>query len=124
MTALPRALIVDDEPEIAHTLRECLGPQYRTELVHSGADALASAERERPDVVLLDVNMPGMSGVEVLRYLKAMHPDLPVIMITATEDTAQIEQTMQLGSLGYIPKPFTRAYVQHLVAAAVQRVKR
>jgi two-component system response regulator MprA len=112
MTDAPRArsrvLIVDDEPTIAESLRECLGADYQFELVHSGMEALVAVASERPDVVLLDVIMPGMSGIEVLRCLKVIDPSLPVIMITATEDAAQIDETMQLGALGYIPKPFSR----------------
>jgi CheY-like chemotaxis protein len=128
MTDAPRArsrvLIVDDEPRIAELLRDCLGDDYRCELVHSGMEALVAVASERPDVVLLDVSMPGMNGIEVLRRLKVIDPSLPVIMITATDNSAQIAQTTIFGALGYIPKPFTVAYVQHLVATAVQGVKR
>ena len=114
-----RVLIVDDERHIAELLRDCVGEGYATEIALRGADGLAAARRARPDVVLLDVNMPGMSGVEVLQELRALDATIPVIMVTATPDHDAVAEALRLGAFSYIPKPFNVKYIQHLVAAAV-----
>ncbi|MBI1734985.1 MAG: response regulator [Candidatus Rokubacteria bacterium] len=114
-----RVLIVDDERTIAETLAECVGPDYRVELASDGTQALAAVRRERPDVILLDVNMPGLTGVEVLQRVRAMDASIPVIMITATPDYGAVTEALALGAFSYIPKPFSVKYVQNLVSAAV-----
>ena len=115
----PRVLIVDDERQVAELLQECVGPDYAAEIALRGADALAAARRARPDVVLLDVNMPGMSGVEVLHELRTLDATIPVIMVTATPDHSAVAEALRLGAFSYIPKPFSVKYIKHLVAAAL-----
>lgn len=104
---------------IAETLRDCLAPQYAAELAGDGTAALASLARSRPALVLLDMNMPGLSGLDVLSRIRATAPTVPVIMVTATEDHASISAALRLGAFGYIPKPFSEKYIRHLVAAAI-----
>jgi DNA-binding NtrC family response regulator len=111
-------LIVDDERSVAEVLKECIGDDYAAEIALNGDAALAAARRARPDVVLLDVNMPGLSGVEVLRQLKAMDESIAVIMVTATPDHAAVAEALRLGAFSYIPKPFSVKYIQNLVEAA------
>src|SRR3989449_10970642 len=81
-----RILLVDDDPALLDTLREyleTLGNRYVVETASQGRDALWMVARARPHVVILDVEMPGMGGVQVLTSLRASDPTLPVIMLTA-----------------------------------------
>lgn len=120
MTAAGRILIVDDEAPVRDVLTEYFAGQgYAVQSAGGGAEALEAAGRTRPDLVLLDVRMPGMDGVEVLRRLRELHPGLAVIMITANEDVALARQMLQLGAFDYVAKPFDFDYLDRAVAAAL-----
>jgi len=85
----PRILVVDDEPAIRDTMRMILEYDgYEVLLAGSGQEALQTAERENPDLVFLDVKMPGMDGLEVLSRLKGTNETLPVVIISAHGSTA------------------------------------
>ena len=115
-----RVLIIDDELPVADFLRECLDADYVTEIATSGHEALDAAARTRPDVVLLDMHMPGLiSGIDVLERLRAMHPSVRIILVTGTTNRALVARAMELGAFSYVPKPFKIQYVQHLVSAAL-----
>lgn len=101
-------LIVDDEPTNLAALSQLLRPLYRVRAVTSGEQALrAAAEDPRPDLILLDVLMPGMDGHEVLARLRAdaTLADLPVIFLTALGDARNEELGLQLGAADYVTKP-------------------
>jgi CheY-like chemotaxis protein len=117
---MKRVLIVDDEPELTDVVREYLQEIYEVVVAHSGAAALASFRQKRPDVVFLDVNMPGPSGVEVLKELRRADPTLPVIMITVNTEAAVLEECLREGAFAYVPKPFNLQYVEHMAALATQ----
>jgi two-component system response regulator (stage 0 sporulation protein F) len=120
MSPAGRILIVDDEEPVREVLTEYFAGQgYTVESAGGGAEALEAAGRTRPDLVLLDVRMPGMDGVQVLRRLRERHPGLAVIMITANEDVALARQTLQLGAFDYVAKPFDFDYLDRAVAAAL-----
>jgi DNA-binding NtrC family response regulator len=120
----PRVLVVDDEIQVAETLAECVGRFAEVEVVTRGADALEALGRARSPVVLLDMSMPGMSGLEVLRRIRETDPTIVVLMITASEDTFAIGEALELGAFSYIPKPFKLEYVEHLVTAALSKARR
>ena len=101
-----RVLIVDDEPGIRESLRLTLRDEYDLLLAESGEEALRSAQSSRPDVVLLDIVMPGMDGLAALERLKAFDPCLPVIMVTATRTIKTAVTAIKLGAYDYIQKPF------------------
>jgi CheY-like chemotaxis protein len=116
-----RILIVDDEPLIADLLTEMLTQAdqgYAVQATFTASDALAVLDRERPDVILLDVNKPGMNGLEALRRIKRHDPTIPILMVTAAHYSAATEALVH-GALAYIPKPFTSQYINHLVASAL-----
>jgi DNA-binding response OmpR family regulator len=103
-------LIVDDEPEIGEMVGEFLGRRgYRTKAAYSGEEALAKVKQEPPDLVLLDIYMPGMSGVEVLRQITdpafPVQPAPGVIMLTASQDEPLLKQALDLGAFDVLLKP-------------------
>ena len=128
MTTTPeprrRILIVDDEPLITEVLGEHFRGDFDVETALSGTDALTAIVRQRPDLVLLDINMPRMNGVEVLRDLKKIDDSITVIMVTANEQVALAAEALKLGAFGYIPKPFDFRYLDHMVATLFDRPAR
>ena len=114
-------LAVDDEEELLEVMRELFVDRYRVETASNGAAALAAVERAQPDVVFLDVNMPGMTGVDVLKLLREIAPSLPVIMVTANEDVSVAAECIKAGAFGYVPKPFNLKYMEHMAAMATER---
>jgi CheY-like chemotaxis protein len=118
-----RVLIVDDEPELTDVVREYLGEHYDVVVANSGAAALASYRQKRPDVVFLDINMPGPSGVEVLKELRRIDPALPVIMVTVNTEVAVVQECLREGAFAYVPKPFDLKYVEHMAALATEMAR-
>src|SRR5437588_535747 len=100
MTARPtaRILIVDDEPIIIASCRRILaGGEYQVEGVNDGFEALRRIEADPVDIVILDIMMPKIDGVEVLRRIKEGHPDIDVIMITGLSEIETAVKSMKLG---------------------------
>jgi CheY-like chemotaxis protein len=102
-----RVLLVDDEVDFISALAERLRIRdYETRLANSGAAALLEIEKESPDVVLLDLKMPGMSGMETLGKIKAHDPSIEVIMLTGSVDTQVGESALNAGASDHMVKPF------------------
>jgi two-component system, NtrC family, response regulator AtoC len=119
-----RILIVDDEPLITEVLSEHFKSDFDVEIALSGADALTAILRQRPDLVLLDINMPRMNGVEVLKDVKQIDESIVVIMVTANEQVALAAESLKSGAFGYVPKPFDFRYLDHMVATLFDRPSR
>ena len=119
-----RILIVDDEPLITEVLSEHFKGDYDVETALNGTDALTAIVRERPDLVLLDINMPRMNGVEVLKDIKQIDDTILVIMVTANEQVALAAESLKSGAFGYVPKPFDFRYLDHMVATLFDRPAR
>ena len=102
-----KVLIVDDDAGVRESLRMVLKEQYEPIVSSSGEEALASIGELRPNVVLLDVLMPGMDGLAVLERLRAEHNgSVPVVMLTATKTVKTAVTAMKLGAFDYVTKPF------------------
>ena len=102
-----KILIVDDEIHVANILAESVRLQGHEAFVAvSGKEGLALLDQRHPDAVFLDVVLPEMSGLEVLRRIRATHPTIPVIVITGHASVAQIEEAMRLGATDCVVKPF------------------
>ncbi len=104
-----RILIVDDDRLNVRILMSILKPEgYEMLAAHSGEEALATYDQFKPDLVLLDVVMPGISGFEACRALKARHGDMlaPVIFITAKSESDDVIEGLAAGGVDYLPKPF------------------
>jgi CheY-like chemotaxis protein len=93
---------------------------FGVEAAPDGEAALAALGRLRPDLVLLDVRMPGIDGVEVLRRIRRADPDVPVIMVTANEDVALAKEMLKLGAFDYVAKPFDFSYLDRGVSEAAE----
>lgn len=114
-----RLLIIDDDDRITTLFSDFFGNRYEVETALSGLEGLTALLRRRPDLVLLDINMPGMNGLEVLRDIKRLDEHIPVIMVTANNEIAAAEEALKNGAFAYLPKPFQLQYADHLVAAAL-----
>ena len=103
-------LIVDDDPNIAMLVQLALSsnPDYATTIINDGNEAIESIQNKHPDVILLDVMMPGISGFEICKRVKSDEATkyIPVILITAKTDTADKIHGMDIGANDYITKPF------------------
>jgi len=119
---MPRILIVDDEPEIVRGLEDNLRFEgYQTFTADNGADALAVAAREVPDLIVLDLMMPVMSGWDVCRTLRAKGIDVPIIMLTARGEEADRVRGLELGADDYLAKPFSLRELLARVRAVLRR---
>ncbi len=101
-----RVLIVDDEGELVSALEERLNLRgFQAKGVTNGAEALAHIETTPCDAVLLDVKMPGVGGLEVIRRIKEERPGLAVILLTGHGSAQDVEKGMELGAFDYLMKP-------------------
>jgi CheY-like chemotaxis protein len=115
-----KVLVVDDEPEVRQVLHEFLASRgYDVSVAGDGVKALGLVESVKPDLVLLDVAMPGMDGVETLKRIVALNPTLPVIMVTANADISVTSKLLALGAVDYVPKPFDLEYLDQAVSIQV-----
>ncbi|MCZ4255482.1 sigma-54 dependent transcriptional regulator [Sulfitobacter sp. G21635-S1] len=100
-------LIIDDEINLVRSLAFTLRQTgFECREAHNGRVGCQLAEKEQPDVVLLDIRMPGMNGLEVLEWFRTELPDVPVIMMSAFDDTQDAVTAMKMGAVDYVAKPF------------------
>jgi len=113
---------VDDEPSVCELVERYLSRDgYSCAKAFSGEEALNMLERGHYDLVITDIMMPGMSGLDLLNIIKTLFPDLAVLIITAVDDADTGVQAMESGAYGYIIKPFTRNQIRINVAGALER---
>jgi FixJ family two-component response regulator len=114
--------VVDDDPAVVRALKRLLrswGMQVRT--FASGAEFLSAAGRSDADCSVIDVQMPGMTGLEVLDRLHAAGLDVPVVFMTAHDTEGVEEQAMRAGAVGFLRKPFADEALVGLIRMAMQR---
>lgn len=100
-------LIVDDQPGIRLLLQELFRKEnYETRVASNGVEALQKVKQEQPGCILLDMKMPGMDGIDVLKHIKKEWPEIPVIMMTAYEELKLTEKALEFGAVNYFTKPF------------------
>jgi putative two-component system response regulator len=117
-----RVLIVDDEPGNIKILSSVLAPDYALSVATSGAQALQIAEVQAPDIVLLDMVMPEMDGIQVCEALKAneVTKNIPVIFVTSMSDSVNEERGLDAGAVDYISKPISPPIVKARVKIHIQ----
>ena len=121
MSTEPLVLVADDEVRITKLVSLALGDQgFRVIVAEGGRDALQKAEEYRPDVVVLDIVMPDLDGIEVMRELQERRP-VPVILLTAKGSTADKAQGLDLGADDYIAKPFHPDELAARIRAVLRR---
>ncbi len=117
-----RVLVVDDDT----LMREILKAILRSEgfkvagEAKDGQSGLEQVERLRPDAVCLDVNMPGISGLDTLKILRERYPEVRVVMITGDASMATVREAVSFGAVGYIIKPFNAGRVADSLKAALR----
>lgn len=117
-----RVLIVDDDPSLAEMLGIVLGGEgLRSEVVSSGAEVMAAFERFRPDLVLLDLMLPGLDGMNVCRQIRQVSA-VPIIMLTAKSETPDVVAGLEAGADDYITKPFRNNELVARIRARLRRV--
>jgi CheY-like chemotaxis protein len=123
-----RVLIVDDEAEVRKTLTDSLRAMrypepLEIEGVADGRDGLDAVVRQRPDLVLLDLQMPRMDGLALLKQIRDVEPRLPVIVISATQENKMSSEALRHGAVAYLPKPFDPRHVEMLVTTFLDSSK-
>ena len=122
MSAARRIMIVEDEPNVRLVFRAALESETHTlTTAEDGETALRWLNQEDYDLVLLDIRMPGMGGMEVLRRLRAAGRDVPVIVITAQHSVANAVEAMKLGAIDFLAKPLTPEALRQTVAEVLER---
>ena len=118
-----RVLVVDDDKAVRESLRRSLEFNgYAVSLAHDGAEALASIGSARPDVVVMDVMMPRLGGLETTRALRAAANDVPVLVLTARDAVGDRVEGLDAGADDYLTKPFALAELLARLRALLRRV--
>ncbi|MBT3379741.1 MAG: sigma-54-dependent Fis family transcriptional regulator [Lentisphaerae bacterium] len=117
-------LIVDDEHSVRISLQAVFDSEYRLLLAENGKTALRLAEEEGPDIVLIDLMMPGMSGLDVIPQLKALDPHVVIVVLSAMNDVESVVKAVRLGAGHYVTKPFDVNEVRLLVQMALKAAEK
>ena len=117
----PRILVVDDEPDVVEMLRKYISlTGFAVDTALNGGEALMLLQATRPDVILLDIKMPGMDGVEVLKHIRAVDPTIRVIMVTSIADVNLAQVTLKAGAFDYVTKPIDFDYLDRAIVTALE----
>jgi DNA-binding NtrC family response regulator len=118
-------LIVDDQKDFCTVLSDSLSQDhYRVFTAFNGKMALQLVKKEKPDLMLLDIKMPGMDGIEVLRKIKKMKKEIAVIMFTAYGTLETARKAMKLGAYDYVTKPVDLFLLKSLVKEVLGEVSK
>lgn len=117
---MPRVLVVDDDETIRDTLYELLSEEYLCQTAETAEKAFARLEADSYDVVLTDISMPGLSGLELLGQVRQRFPETPVIIISGIGDQEHAQGLIKLGAFDFLLKPFKLEVVENSVKKAVE----
>ncbi|MBT3604013.1 MAG: response regulator [Candidatus Latescibacteria bacterium] len=105
-----KILIVDDEPDIAEVLGDRLEAEgYEIRIVHRAKACYAAVVEDAPDLILMDIQMPEISGMEALVEMKTHHPQIPILMVSASTTQTVAQEAINRGAVGFLLKPFEPA---------------
>lgn len=121
---IKRVLVVDDEPTLAQLLKEAVesfqhGHAYEVEIAHDGAEALMALLLRKFDLLVVDMYMPRMDGLELLKQMRAHDVRVPVLMVTGNQSAQAAADAISAKIFAYIPKPLDLAQLDHIVALAL-----
>jgi CheY-like chemotaxis protein len=118
--SLGRVLVVEDSAQVASMIRDVIvALGYEGHASPNGEDALRRVPTYHPDVILLDLDLPGISGGEVLSALRRDHPEIPVVMVTGNQDETTARATLDHGAFDYLSKPFDIDVIGRVLKAAM-----
>ncbi|RKY31697.1 MAG: two-component system response regulator, partial [Candidatus Omnitrophota bacterium] len=103
---MKKILVIDDEEGVRESLKFSLKDKYRIFLASTGKEGIDCIEKENPDLVILDILLPDKNGLEILKEIKKINEDIPVIMLTAVSQVKTAVEAMKLGAIDYITKPY------------------
>jgi DNA-binding response OmpR family regulator len=126
--ATRRVLVVEDEADVRKTLMDILramryAEPLEIEGVPDGREGLDAVVRQRPDLVLLDLQMPRMDGLALLKQIREVEPRLPIIVISGTQENKMSSEALRNGAVAYLPKPFDPRHVEMLVTTFLDSTK-
>src|SRR5918912_1286988 len=117
---MKKILVVDDERNVHYSLQRALGEAFRIISAFSGEEALQKVAAEKPHLILLDVKLPGIGGLETLERIRGMDREVPVVLLTAYGTTATAITAMKLGAYDYLLKPVDISALRALMTKALQ----
>jgi len=116
-------MVVDDDRNIRESIANLLADEYEVLLAEDGEQALTEIKKERLDLVLLDVRLPKIDGLEVLKIIKDSKPNLPVIIVSAVEEIKTVVTSLRSGAYHYLTKPFNVQELEIIIRQAFKEVK-
>jgi len=116
----PTILICDDEEGIRESFKLILEDDYELKFATSGPEALEMLKTLSPALMMLDIKMPKIHGLEVLKSVKQLKPKLPVIIVTGYQSVEMAQEALKNGAIDYIPKPFESSQILKSVATAIE----
>lgn len=120
-TPAAKILVIDDNPHVVDILRTYLREEgYGVLGALTSDEGLKLAILSRPELVLLDISLPGTNGIELLKRIRSINPTTRVIMVTGSVDPVLARAALALGALAYIDKPFDLAYLKRVIAMALR----
>ena len=116
---MKRILIVDDNSVVQDVLREFFKDRYEVQLAPNASQALSLIVRQAPDLVLLDVKMPGLDGLSLLKSLRETGVGMPIFLMTGYDSLQVAQEALTSGANAYLPKPFDLMHLDRLISEAI-----
>ena len=116
---MKRILIVDDNNVVQDVLREFFKDRYQVQLAPNASQALSLIVRQTPDIVLLDVKMPGLDGISLLKSLRETGVGMPIFLMTGYDSLQVAQEALTNGANAYLPKPFDLLHLDRLITEAI-----
>ena len=117
----PRLLVADDDPRVSALVERALADDFDVAAEPNGARAVDAVARCHPDLVVLDVEMPVMDGIEACRRIRAANPSVPIVILTGHTESVAVEQAFAAGATDYLAKPFTPVLLRTRLRACLLR---
>jgi len=121
LTPAGRILVIDDNPSVVDIVGRCLREEgYGVLTALTSDEGLKLVILSRPELVLLDLALPGTNGIELLKRIRSTNPSIRVIIVTGNTDPVLAREALDLGAIAYIDKPFDFAYLKRVIAVAMR----